>query len=107
MVLVRQAQLFKGEIVEVVVDVNVIKFVGNLEGKIKGPSSTIIDGDQQLDCSDRLACISSVSSKNFEPVWRGVIEVIIEMTGSILEWRWVVVVASFHGEDVDWIFPWN
>ncbi len=99
--------MFKGEIVEVAVDVHAIKRVGNLEGMIKGPSSTIIDGDQQLVFVGGLACISRVSSKNFEPVWRSVVEVIIEMTDSILEWRWVVVVASLHGEDVYWIFPWN
>ncbi len=101
MVLVSQAQLFEREVIDVVVDAHVIIPVGNLE-EISG--SIVINGDQLLDFMGGCACSSSNNPKKVDQfvVWRGVIEVIVEITGSILEWRWVKVVTDFHGEDVDW-----
>ncbi len=34
----------------------------------------------------------------------GIVDIIIEITGSILEQRLDKAVANFHGEEVDWIF---
>ncbi len=95
MVLVSQAQLFEGEVVDVVVNNNIIKVIGNLEGIIKTSGSNIIDRDRHLDFTGGLACNSGDSSK---------VDIFIEITGSIIEWRWDKGVANFHGEDVDWIF---
>ncbi len=41
--LISQAQLFEGDVLEVVFDDHVIKFLGNLEGMIEAFSSTAID----------------------------------------------------------------
>ncbi len=45
MVLVSQAQLFKGVVVEVIVDDSIIKIVGNLGGVMKTCGSTVINVD--------------------------------------------------------------
>ncbi len=54
MVLLGQAQLFGGEVVDIVVDDHVVKPVGKLEGVIKATGSTVIERDRQLDFMDGL-----------------------------------------------------
>ncbi len=105
MVLVSWAQLFKEEVLRVVVNSHIVKLIGVLEGIIEASNSTIVDGHRQLDFTGWLACSSGSIPKQDWPIGqKGVIKVIIEITGSILEQRCDKVGAIFHSWDVDWIF---
>ncbi len=107
MALVSWAQLFTGEVLEVFVDDHVVKLVDDLGSAIKGSSSTVVDGNWQLDFMGEFACRYGNSLKKvdwFVVRW----EVIkVEITFLVLEQRWVKVVANCHGWDVNWIFLLN
>ncbi len=74
MVLVSQAQLFEGAVMDIVVDNNIIKVVGNLKGVIKISFATIINRDQQINFMGGFAYSSGDSSKMVDQfvVWGGV-----------------------------------
>ncbi len=54
--LVSWAQLFRGKVIKASVNDHVVKLVGNLESEIETTSSTIVDGDGQLNFAGRRDC---------------------------------------------------
>ncbi len=73
--------------------------MGGLESELKSLCFTVIDRDGQLDFACGLADSSGNSTKQVDQsvVGRSEIQIIIEITESILKGRWDEAIANVHG----------
>ncbi len=81
------AQLANRQVIDIVIDNNVVKLVGNFEGVIETSSYTIVDRNRQFDFTGGFACSSSDSTKKIDQfvVRRGVVQINTEVIDILIE----------------------
>ncbi len=84
--------------IRIVININVIKLIGNFGSVIKTSGSTIINGDEQFDFGVP-GCSSGNHTKKDDQfvVRRGIVKITIEVTDVVIEKGFDVAVANFHG----------
>ncbi len=99
MVLKSGTQLINSDVIKSTINNNIVKLFGNFKGVIKTSGSKVIDGDGQFDFTGVSACSSVNSTKEDGRfvVGRGVVEITIKVTDIVVERRFDVAVANFHG----------